>query len=69
MTGPQLFTIPETATRLRCSRDHVYDLITRGELAATDIGCGRAKTRVSEAALAAYVAVRTRPARRMRAVS
>lgn len=55
----QLLTIPETAGRLRCSDMHVYRLIATGKLRALDVsqpGSRRAKTRVSEADLAAYVA-------------
>jgi excisionase family DNA binding protein len=57
----RLLTVIETAALLSCSKDHVYDLISRGEISeVVDIGNGRAKTRIPEPALAAYIAGRTR---------
>lgn len=58
----QLLTITETAKRLSCSPNHVYRLIATGKLRSLDValpGSQRAKTRVSEAALAAYVEAST----------
>jgi excisionase family DNA binding protein len=55
----QLLTIPETAERLRCSDNHVYRLVSNGQLRAIDVaqpGAKRPKTRISEADLAAYIA-------------
>lgn len=51
--GVQLLTIPETAARLSVSVDTVYRLIAAGRLRAKSLG--PRKTRVEEAALAAYV--------------
>lgn len=59
----KLFSVVEAAELLSCSKDHVYDLIAHGHLAATDIGIGRRpKTRVSAKAIDAYIAARTRTA-------
>lgn len=52
--------VPDAAEVLACSRDHVYDLIARGELRAVDIGHGRAKTRIRTDDLQAYIDRRTR---------
>lgn len=54
----QLLTIPEAADRLRCSDSHIYRLIAAGKIRPTDVsrpGARRAKTRVSESDLAAYI--------------
>ena len=32
--GGIVYTVPQVAARLQCSKDHVYDLITSGALAA-----------------------------------
>lgn len=56
----QLLTVAEVAERLRCGRTHVYDLIARGELPVVDLGLGRAKSRIREDDLAAFIDSRTR---------
>lgn len=61
-----LYPVSEVAALWRCSVDHIYDLIAAGELAATQIATGRAKTRVPESALADYVRRHTTPARKAR---
>lgn len=60
MTAPVLLTIPETATELRCGRDHVYDLIARGQLQPVNIGIGRSKTRIRRDDLEAFIDRQTR---------
>lgn len=65
MTGAdtRLLTINETAVRLRCSRAHVYRLITSGDLTITDIAGAesrKSKTRVREDGLARYIAGHSR---------
>lgn len=61
----QLLTVAEVAQLLRCSPRHVYDLIARGEFReVTDIGNGRARTRIPEAAFNDYVAAHTRSIKR-----
>ena len=60
-----LLTIIATAVRLGCSDDHVYRLISTGELEAVDIaqpGARRSKTRVRSDDLEAYIESRTRRA-------
>lgn len=61
-TAPQLLTAAEVAIRLGCSQRHVYDLIAQGAFTeVVDISGGRrAKTRIAEPVLAAYIAGRTR---------
>ncbi|GGV33894.1 hypothetical protein GCM10010182_67130 [Actinomadura cremea] len=66
---PHLNTIPETARKLRVSRETVYQLINRGDLESCDIapsGSRRPKTRVSDTAIEAFVAARTRKVQRLR---
>lgn len=70
MAAEQMLSITEVAKLWRCSRGHVYNLIAAGRLRSTDIGDGRAKTRVPESALAECTESRMRPAsvRRLRPV-
>lgn len=65
-TAPQLLSAAEVAARLGCSRRHVYDLIARGAFTeVVDISDGsRAKSRIAEPVLAAYIAARTRQIRK-----
>lgn len=59
----RLYTIPEAAEQLACGRQHIYDLIAAGQIAATDISLGkRPQTRISAKALDAYITARTRTA-------
>jgi excisionase family DNA binding protein len=61
----RLLPIPAAADRLGCSENHIYRLIAAGELDAVDIaqpGARKAKTRINEANLDAYVEARTRRA-------
>ena len=65
MTAPDiaLLTIPETAGRLRCSKNHVYRLIASGALPAADIaqpGARAPKTRIRDGDLARYIDRQTR---------
>jgi hypothetical protein len=65
----QLLTIPETAALLRCSENHVYNLIADGELATVDIarpGSRKPKTRVPEDVAREFFAGRTTSAKRLR---
>jgi len=50
--GPRLLRIKEVAARLRCSRNHVYELVKRGEISA--IHSGKSIT-VREEAIRAYL--------------
>lgn len=54
MSVEVLHTVAELAKAWRVSKTYIYDLITRGELVATNIGRGRAKIRVSASAVEAY---------------
>lgn len=59
----RLYTIDETAELLRVGRVTVYRLIAAGDLEATDVaptGSRSPKTRVSEDAIAAFIAARAR---------
>lgn len=65
--APALLTIPQVAARLGVHRDTVYSYIAQGHLAVTDMatgitkgGSGRAKTRIREDVLAAFIDARTR---------
>jgi len=55
-----LLPVSEVAQLWRCSPDHVYALISSGELASLQLAHGRAKTRIPESALADYVARNSR---------
>jgi excisionase family DNA binding protein len=52
---PQLHSVAEVANLLSCTRQHIYNLISRGQLSTVHIGMGRAKTRISETELATYI--------------
>lgn len=56
MSAEILYPVSEVAKLWRCSDDHVYHLINRGLLRTVNLATGRAKTRIPESALAAYVA-------------
>jgi excisionase family DNA binding protein len=55
MAVEEQLTVAELAKKWRCSRGHIYDLIAAKKLRATDIGEGRAKTRIPESAVAEYL--------------
>lgn len=49
-------SVTDVAEVLGCSRGHVYDLIAAGRLTSIDIGAAtRAKTRISETELQAFI--------------
>ncbi|MEV5001994.1 helix-turn-helix domain-containing protein [Nocardioides sp. LML1-1-1.1] len=60
----QLLAVSSAASRLDCSRGHVYHLIAAGKLRAVDIKAtgSRPKTRVYEKDLDDYIAQNTRTA-------
>lgn len=65
-----LLKADDVATRLRVSRSQAYALIEAGDIAYVRIG--HRSVRVTEQALADYIATRTnapRPARRLRSVA
>lgn len=62
MPAPALLRVSEVADRLDCSRQHVYDLIAAGHLAAVNIGINRSQVRIYEDELAAYIKSRSRRA-------
>lgn len=67
-TGPERLLTPEELSELwSCSKSHIYNLISRGELRIVDLGNGRAKTRIPESAAAEYVARRSRQPKATRA--
>ncbi|MES2211483.1 MAG: helix-turn-helix domain-containing protein [Chloroflexota bacterium] len=55
-----LLPVSEVAELWRCSKNHIYDLISAGTLRSVNLAGGRAKTRIPESALAEYVAANTR---------
>ena len=55
MTAEVLYPVSEVAALWRCSTDHVYHLISRGQLRVVNLTTGKAKTRVPESALADFV--------------
>lgn len=62
----ELLTAAALAQRLGVSTDYAYRLMGSGEIAVTRIGNGRGRVRVTESALADYIASRTSPPRRSR---
>jgi len=60
----RLYSVAEVAELWSVSTDSVYRLIAKGLLGSTQVGMGRAKTRVSESAMAAFIASRSTAARR-----
>lgn len=59
MAAEEMHTVAELAKAWRVSPTYVYELISSGELPATNLGHGRAKIRVSETAVAEYLASKT----------
>ncbi len=64
-TLPRLVAISKAAEVLDCSRGHVYGLIAAGKLRAVETKAKgtRAKTRVYESDLAAFIEANTRTAK------
>lgn len=60
MSAEVLYPVSEVAKLWRCSINHIYDLISRGELRSVNLTRGRAKTRIPESALADYITANTR---------
>lgn len=60
------FTVAEVAEAWRVSLNYVYDLIAKNEIRSTDLGHGRAKTRIPASAIAEFEAKRTREDRKAR---
>lgn len=66
---PRLHSVLETAELLGCGKDTVYALIAAGALESCDIappGSTRSKTRVSDDAIRAFIANRTRKPKSLR---
>lgn len=62
-SAPRLHDITTTAEILGVSRDTVYRLIATGDLESCDVaptGSRQSKTRVSDDAIRAFIAARTR---------
>jgi len=59
-TAEALLPVSEVAELWRCSKNHIYDLISRGELRSVNLTHGRAKTRIPESALADFITANTR---------
>jgi excisionase family DNA binding protein len=55
-----LLSVARVAEVLDCSRGHVINLVAKGHLRGVDIGIGRAKTRIRQSDLEAYIASKTR---------
>lgn len=56
----RLYTVQEAADLWSCSKNDIYKLIHQGKLPTVNLGVGKAKMRVSESALAAYLAAADR---------
>lgn len=65
----QLYRIHEAAERLGVNRSHIYRLINTGQLRKTHVGSGARSTRISEEALAEFVARNSTGSRRSRRAS
>lgn len=55
----RLYSVSEVAGLWGCSVQHVYLLIAKGEIATVDLSVSQAKTRISESAIAEFVARRS----------
>lgn len=60
----EMFSVLDLAKLWHCSRDHIYDLVAKGELRTVSIGIGRAKTRIPASAAAEFIAKRSSKGRR-----
>jgi excisionase family DNA binding protein len=54
-----LYTPAEVAGLLRCGKSNVYNLISRGEIAVTRVGAGKACLRVRGSGVLAFLESRT----------
>lgn len=66
-TAARMYSVKALAEEWECSDQHIYNLISRGELESVDIGHGKAKTRIPIAAVERYIAKHTRRATKGRA--
>lgn len=55
----RLYSVASVADRLEVSTDYVYDRISAGDLAVTELGHGRAKQRIRADVLQAFIDGRT----------
>lgn len=55
MSAEILYPVSEVAALWRCSAEHVYEQIRKGRLKTVNLANGRAKTRIPESALNAYI--------------
>lgn len=60
-----LISVSEAATRIGCSRSHVYNLVAAGLLTPHDISIkgARSKTRLTDADVDSYIQSTRRPVR------
>ncbi len=61
MVAEDLLTVAELAAKWRVSRNFIYDEIVRGHLQKTNLGDGRAKTRIPESIADEYWKKRLAP--------
>ncbi len=59
-----LMTVAEFGRRLGVSRATAYRIVAAGYIDRTDVGRGKANTRISEAAYTRYLAANTKRGRR-----
>lgn len=64
LEAEEMYPVSELAQLWRCSVDHIYDLIAKGELRTVPLGIGRAKTRIPASAAAEFIERRSTPTRR-----
>lgn len=54
MAAEEWHPVAHLAEKWHCSKNHVYDLIAKGELRSIQLGLGKAKTRVPQSAVDEY---------------
>lgn len=57
----KLISVPDAATRIGCSRSHVYNLLAAGKLRRYDIALKGTKTRLSEEDVERYITDAEKP--------
>lgn len=57
----KLISVPEAATRIGCSRSHIYNLLAAGKLTRYNIALTGSKVRVSDEDVDRYIAGAAQP--------
>ena len=55
LTGERLLRVDQVAERLNCSVRHIYNMLDREDVEATNIGCGHKGIRIFETSLMQFI--------------